>query len=374
MSSNKRRAAAVCGLAAICLAFAACAGPTAQREAELATEAFRGASPSRDVYTVGFDAISETAQVNARVEFVNFTVVRFDVFAGYEMPDALLTAVHVRLGQHVEAGAPMMEITMDRESVQALLSVVQMEINRVGQAAARRSAETAEAQHAFAVRIAEEANADRQEIIRLEQQIYERKAAAETRRYREELAELTARKSMYEAALEPLVIAAPAAGQVSELPRRAIGDMIELGAPLALLADGSLYRVLITANTRNFRFGMPVALTNRDKEVLIGRVVSDPTRAVGGSTTMNMAVYTEAKLATPETYYRLGASVTSQAMWVNGALCVPSNFLHREEGKRFVYVINDGVVGKRYVKTGAYNRNLTQILYGVQEGDTLVEK
>ena len=53
-------------------------------------------------------------------------------------------------------------------------------------------------------------------------------------------------------------------------------------------------------------------------------------------------------------------------------LAVPNNSIQREEGQKFVYVLQDGLIQKRPVKVGWKDKKYTEILEGLTEGEEVV--
>lgn len=66
------------------------------------------------------------------------------------------------------------------------------------------------------------------------------------------------------------------------------------------------------------------------------------------------------------------ALVTIYAEKRENVLAVPNQAIRREEGKRYVYTIDDNLIKKCEVKVGFKDGNYTEILEGLEEGDKVI--
>lgn len=58
----------------------------------------------------------------------------------------------------------------------------------------------------------------------------------------------------------------------------------------------------------------------------------------------------------------------------NNVLCVPSDAVHEAEDGKFVYVLENELLNMRYVEVGLENTEVTEIISGLEQGETVVLK
>ena len=71
---------------------------------------------------------------------------------------------------------------------------------------------------------------------------------------------------------------------------------------------------------------------------------------------------------------RLGLNLTASTDFVlsRGDVLLPAAAVQPEDVRDFVFVYNEGMLGKRYVQTGARHGGMVQIIAGIEPGEMVV--
>ncbi len=173
------------------------------------------------------------------------------------------------------------------------------------------------------------------------------------------------------------VLSAPISGIVSQRLAQP-GERVAVDARILTIVDLSrlqLEAAVPASEIGRVKVGQPVALRvdGFGAREFAGHIERINPSTIAGSRSIN--VY--AVIENPEGTLRGGlfaqGGLTLER--VDGALVVPAAALREELGERFVYLLADGVVRKRQVKTGtADSAGRVQVLAGLAPGDRVVTR
>ncbi len=202
----------------------------------------------------------------------------------------------------------------------------------------------------------------------------------QTRRFSsEEVARTEARvaeaQAAYQAAQDLLKdshVRAPRRALVYSLPVRP-GVFVNTGDLLVQVAD------LHTVNVRAFVDEPDIGRLTRGQEVHVtwdalpgrswtGRVTTVPTTVTLRGTRTVGEVMVEVNNQDLRLLPNVNVGVVVMTAQNNDALSVPREAVHQDDGRRFVYVVNDGALKRREVQTGLSNLTRIEITKGLEPG------
>lgn len=184
-----------------------------------------------------------------------------------------------------------------------------------------------------------------------------------------------ARVAAARARLNDTFLRAPFAGRVG-LRRISVGSLVTPGAIITTLDDTSTIKLdftvpetVVAAMRRDLAIrATSVAYPDR---VFAGRVASVDSRVDPGT----RAVTVRALLPNPDGVLKPGMFLTVRVAQAEGdMLTVPEETLLPERGDVYVYVVNDGKVTKRKIRTGQRRVGAVQVLEGLRAGELVVSE
>lgn len=283
--------------------------------------------------------------------------------------------VHAKLGQRVEAGAPLAEVWPALTEQDLLRAERSLLSAREGEEAAQ---EFVAGEHALAyvTRLLQgEKNLDRMQ----RQAERGRRGAEETLKLlREGAVEIDGRRIDF-------VVKAPVAGHVLQLVRE--GDPVTqassygLGTVIAVIGDldKPVFRGAVDEiDVGRLKVGMParVRLGPLPDVVLDGTIVEIGLRArrVDNATTFDVRI---ALRPDPQAPLRAGYSAVAELELAraSGVIVVPERLLRWEDGRASVTVVGrDGVTAERAVDLGVADGLLAEVRSGLSEGERVAER
>lgn len=167
---------------------------------------------------------------------------------------------------------------------------------------------------------------------------------------------------------------APFSGLIVAVQKKA-GDSIEPYAPVCTLADPSQIRLeatVLEADMPRLKFGLPVTITldagpNQFFRGTVTGLSSQPVTWQGRNaypTTIEFDNPTEI----PATI-RMGADIHILVRQVEQALLVPTAAIRSDGERKYVEVMNSGTSTRVEIETGMTDGALTEVLWGLDEGD-----
>jgi multidrug efflux pump subunit AcrA (membrane-fusion protein) len=187
------------------------------------------------------------------------------------------------------------------------------------------------------------------------------------------LAELSDALEVQNARLEPYYVLAPIDGVVADLKWFSEGDWISAEQEMMRIIDISVYRLSMQSNKENFRYNMPVSIKLSNDEYIPGTIVSDPVLNHLKDNMLNFYIRIDTPIENIGRYSSRTFSVTGMGLTVEDTLQVPGSAVKNEETKRYVHILENGIVKKRYVKIGFNNTKELQIIYGISPGDQIIQ-
>lgn len=168
-------------------------------------------------------------------------------------------------------------------------------------------------------------------------------------------------------------IRAPFDGVIDQVITFNEGDMVVQGQ--VMIRMYSTDKVLLRAddNSGKLRYNMDVTIetgSKDDPKFFTGKVIVAP-NILPATLTQNLTIV---ELNEEVTEKDLLGSIKYHCTTeiIQDILVAEKGAVNREDGEYFVYVLNDDMVQKRYVKTGFENSEVVWILDGLSEGQTLI--
>jgi HlyD family secretion protein len=159
------------------------------------------------------------------------------------------------------------------------------------------------------------------------------------------------------------------------------GDVITAGQAIFTIAGGHGYIVRAQVDEQdiiNVRLGMPALVTGQDfpgKTIHghISTIAPIATKSTDASSTAKQ-VLTTVQLDENPPFLRDGMSADVDILTTNipRSIVIPNDSITKENGKSYVYVVQDGTARKRAIVTGKAGDTQTLVTSGLAAGDTIV--
>jgi RND family efflux transporter MFP subunit len=264
--------------------------------------------------------------------------------------------IHVRPGQKVEAGTPLVEVDA-REEVAALESAqAQQSSSQVNLDLARRTLTRTQALY-------KEGLASAQELERVQAQVDAAEASARAS---------SAQVSQREVQLQYHVVRAPFAGTVGDVPVR-VGDFVGATTPLTSVAQADVLEVSVAVpseRARTLKPETPIELLDSQGKVLLTSTVFFVAPQADPRTQL-----VEVKAAFRNTVgLRPSELVRTRLIYsIRDALQLPALAVVRQSGQPFAFVVQEKegklVVERRLIKLGALGEMAYVVEEGLKEGE-----
>ena len=302
----------------------------------------------------------------------------------WETEGAVVKELLVEKGQEVKAGDVLMtfEIAFDRialEELEIQLLRMQEDYTRKKDAheveLARAEEETEEIEDGHSYRIAR-LNLEKQRIA-YEKYVYETEKSI-----RELQEKITEKKQI----VENNKLTAPFDGIIASVVYFSEGDTIEVGEKLMSMyeTDSVILKVNNAEGKLRYNMEVSVEMVNVAKDTSrTGRVVSAPNVLPSGVEQDYAVIALDEEMSMEDYGYRggpngrgfgfsLNMEYSADYQKLDDVLVVDKEVLQKDEGKTFVYVLEDGTVHKRFVSVGLSSKNTAWILDGLSEGQELI--
>lgn len=285
--------------------------------------------------------------------------------------NAYYQEIPVRRGQKVKEGDVLAIFNID--SSQVTLEDVKLQLTRAeedyAEGSTNRQIDIANAQKS-----AEKLEGYERELadlkiekqqIEYEQYVYQ--SERNIARLKERLTELT--KEM-----ENTTLVAPFDGVIESVVAYNRGDKVTAGKVLITMYSTDLLVLKADSNVSNLRYNMDVDITisyRKEEKSYTGKVIASP-EILPDSVDSELAVIEVSEEIPAE---ELNGSIRFRCNTeeIQGALMVDRSAVKKENGKSYVYVLQDDTVQKRFVATGPYNNDKIVILDGLTEGQLLIK-
>ncbi len=151
------------------------------------------------------------------------------------------------------------------------------------------------------------------------------------------------------------------------------GTLSDKNAKLMDITDLSNIAFRVTTDISNFRNNMDVKIVFPNEVTYDAKIVSDPRASETKETQVQF-------LAVPNTQAQFDRrlstmrfiSVEGIKLELKDVVAVPYQAVRNEGPDRYVLILEDGTVKKRYVVQGAYNMDYAQIIDGVTPGQKII--
>jgi RND family efflux transporter MFP subunit len=291
-----------------------------------------------------------------------------------------LAEIHVNLHQQVKKGDVLAEIVFDNEALETERRQLAL---RISQFERQNEAEHTWRYHDLENRRAAEYYPDDWELHLL--------AIAR--------AELDYEKFLYDSGItrlqferqladidERLIgeqIIAPFDGMITFIASVAPGTLVHTWTRIFTIVDDSALQFAASASMEVLRYGDVLTLINREETLALPvRVVSDPSAVPGRESSYNFILmpadpadnhYLASLFEMTIGNMRTALRVTPKVQHAGYVLKVPQAAVHPERHRdHYVLVYENGVIGRRYVRTGISQNREVQILSGLDLGQMVV--
>ena len=345
-----------------------CAAAGTKREAMLANVA-TATGGNVETVAAALGSVSRPISISVEATFPDYTTLQSD------FQNASVAAVYVKNNDLVKEGDVLVEFKIDYSEADLNAMRVNFAIaeREYDAALAAQNAAVAAAEAALAAAEGGMATAVRRAELALE-------AARTTRDYQtaQRLKSLEVQRealAAFEARIADNKLLAPRDGIVSNMAYLTVGGSVAPGTDICGLCTPELFLLKGEIGIINsLRYNQAVEVTlSREETVYAGKVVSAP-NVVGEGQTGAVLIAPEPALAAfadpRERPQRV--TVTAERYALENALVVPTAAMHTEDGARYVYIYENGIVKKRYVATGLTGASVIQIISGLAEGQAVV--
>ena len=289
--------------------------------------------------------------------------------------EARLSQVYVGSFAEVKAGDLLAELVYDQAAVQAETTLLELKraeavesfrlLTEQHDYTVKQMTTKMQMQHETQQRAIEKARIDHENAVYAQAALKHEQALAD---WQEALAEQQKRRA-------PIQLRADVDGYTRQVTFRKIGDIIAPGETILQVIDYSEYRVSFSADRNDFYYQMPVRVRLPKLPEMTGVVVTDPSISLWAEQELTFEVRLDEAIP-QESLYNLSSmelQVMAQIPVSEDVLILPLSAVASENALRYVYLLEDNVVRKRYVKTGISTPSHVQILYGLAETDKVLK-
>lgn len=168
-------------------------------------------------------------------------------------------------------------------------------------------------------------------------------------------------------------LVAPFDGVIDSVARLNPGDPISKSTVLITMHATEPFVLNLTDSSKTVRYNMPVTVQSGSGSKLklyAGRVVAAPNILPYSITQTSILVQLDEDVASGDLSNTLRFSADTEI--VQNILVAPRGAFESEEGRSFVYVLENGITQKKYVVSQNNNTGTVWILEGLSEGQTLI--
>ena len=343
----------------------ACGQPMATGQADLLDAAFIDAKePNYSLVSPERTPLVQTYGATGRLIFPVEKVLS-------AQEETRLVQVYVGNYATVHVGDLLAELAYDQTTVQAEIAL--LELKRAEEAENLRLLSSQydynASQMTIKMQMQQEAHQRAIEKTRLDK--LKADFAQTTLRHQQALANLEEQLAEWNQKRQPLQLFADVNGYARQVTSRKVGDVIAPGETILQLIDYSEYRVEFTADRGDFYYHMPVTVRLPKIDEVPGIIVTDPAVAFWAEQALTFQVELDVELP-EESLYTLSSvelQIRTEIPLSQEVLILPLSAVGMENALRYVHVLEDNVVRKRYVKTGFTTTSHVQVLYGLEETD-----
>ena len=325
--------------------------------------------------TVELGSISRNASSEATVTYPDYTTLT-SIFA-----DAILVSVNVKNNDSVKMGDVIAEFKIEYSEADLNTMRANLDIARKQYTSSLSSYEGAVTAAQSALTTAKSALASgtgTQNNVRRAELRLEKAQFSLTFFKSQQQATISAQQkaiSDFEAKIADNKLLAPFDGTVVEVAYLTVGATIPIGTAICGIYSPETFWISGNIDiTNSIRYNQNVEISiTKDPKTYAGKVISAP-NILGGAPTGRILVSLDFDgiLSIDPRDRMKRISILGQRYLLDNVLVVPSAAVGNEEGSRFVYIYEDGVIKKRYVVTGLSSTSTIQIIDGLAAGQSVV--
>lgn len=168
-------------------------------------------------------------------------------------------------------------------------------------------------------------------------------------------------------------IIAPFDGVIENTSYLTVGTTIPRGTLICNLYSTETVWLSTTLDVQNgmrYNQNVSITVTNHDRDYS-GRIISAPN--VLGESLGRVTIRPDEPLDFDVSNRLRRISVITMRYEIDNVLVLPTSAVQNEDGKRYVYLLEDGIVKKRYVTCGLSDNTSIQIIEGLEAGQTVVK-
>lgn len=169
------------------------------------------------------------------------------------------------------------------------------------------------------------------------------------------------------------VLTAPFDGVVTNVAALFPGDQVAAGRTIVTMQASDYYWVGISDHPDELIYNREVVIeygSKNDRKTMTGKIVAAP-GILPDDVSISYALVEVDETVDPSTIQK-GVEYSFVTEEVPSALVVDRKAIEKEDGKSYVYLLEDGVVKKRYVQVGSSNTEVAWILDGLSEGQSVM--
>jgi len=166
-------------------------------------------------------------------------------------------------------------------------------------------------------------------------------------------------------------LVAPFDGVISWANPLRVGASVENWMVMITLYDYNSFQLLARGTAELLRYGDIITVTDVNEVERLARIVSDPLANIA-IREHNYEFIIEPLEDIDASHFFPGTISASSVLINTEGVLVPSRAVENEEQRRFVYIYEDGIIRRRFVQTGAFYMDRTQIIDGVEAGQLVV--
>lgn len=359
MSRNKLLCTLV--LAGSLLLSACQSGSTAQTDGVLLTDAL--ILPDQANYTT-IPVESTTYQRSGQ----GAAAVAYPVYANlsWENGDARFLECLVSPGTEVKKGDVLVRVDIEASTVR--LQSLQLQLKRAQEDFEAGKAERLDEIHdmAYRVQYSRQMLPLQQELLQIDYEKYVYETEREISEIREEISDL-------QKTLQENTIVAPFDGVIDNIRPHNPGDRIATGEAMLTMHSTDRFLLSVSGTVHNLRYNMPVSIMtgNRDNpQTYTGRVVCAPNIAPSAEEIDYALVKMDDGIT--DDMFQFSTTYQCTVEELGNVLVVNREAVETDSAGSFVYILEDGIVKKRYVEAQLNNMEAVWILDGLSEGQSLV--
>jgi RND family efflux transporter MFP subunit len=167
-------------------------------------------------------------------------------------------------------------------------------------------------------------------------------------------------------------ILAPFDGVIGSVEYLPVGNIVTPGSHICTLYSPDKVWISTSSDISNgMRYNTPVSIEiSVANKVYTGRVITSPD--LFDQSTGRVIIIPDEQIDIDPNDRMRRITVKASRFNLDNVLVLPSRAVQNEDGKRFVYLFEDGIMKKRYVTIGMSSLNTVQILDGLTAGQTVV--